>query len=192
MSQRECAGFNWPPFVVSASEPVSTCPEAVNRTGPVIAAIEHSVHSPFAALACAAGENVACRAFWAVGVGHPARKLAAARSGPWLRIASIRPPSKVRTPLSASAAVGVGQPASHAVRPSSALMGTFSHRAPSFQSRVVGVGHPVEAIADVRGTDARSRKRDGPEGVTQGFQVSVYKVDPRIDVFARNLLSKDC
>jgi hypothetical protein len=44
----------------------------------------------------------------------------------------------------------------------------------------------------VRRTDARRRERDSPEGVTQGFQVSVYKVDPRIDVFARNLLSKDC
>lgn len=43
----------------------------------------------------------------------------------------------------------------------------------------------------MRGTDARRRKRDRPEGVTQGFQVIVYKVDPRISVFARNLLSKD-
>jgi hypothetical protein len=43
----------------------------------------------------------------------------------------------------------------------------------------------------VRRTDARRRKRYRPEGVTQGFQVSVYKVDPSICVFARNLLSKD-
>ncbi|MFC3470176.1 hypothetical protein ACFOHT_09945 [Massilia oculi] len=55
----------------------------------------------------------------------------------------------------------------------------------------LGVGHPIVPVADVRRTDARRRERDTPEGVTHGFQVSVYKVDPYIDVFARNLLSKD-
>lgn len=58
-------------------------------------------------------------------------------------------------------------------------------------SVAVAVGHPVGSIADVRSTDARSRERDGPEGVRHGFQVSLYKVDPRVCVFARNLLSKD-
>jgi hypothetical protein len=43
----------------------------------------------------------------------------------------------------------------------------------------------------VRRTDARRRERDTPEGVTHGFQVSVYKVDPRVDVLARNLFSND-
>jgi hypothetical protein len=43
----------------------------------------------------------------------------------------------------------------------------------------------------VRGADARSRERHAPEGVTHGFQVSVYKVDPRACSLARNLLSKD-
>lgn len=38
MSQRECAGFNWPPLSILASEPVSISPEAVSRTGPHIAA----------------------------------------------------------------------------------------------------------------------------------------------------------
>lgn len=61
----------------------------------------------------------------------------------------------------------------------------------SFQSLVVGVTHPVESVADMRSTDARRRKRDCPEGVTHGFQVSLYKVDPRLAVFARNLFSKD-
>ena len=56
---------------------------------------------------------------------------------------------------------------------------------------LLGVGHPVVSVADVRRTDARRRERDTPKGVTQGFQVSVYKVDPRLDSFARNLLSKD-
>lgn len=54
-----------------------------------------------------------------------------------------------------------------------------------------GVGHPIKPVTDVRGTDARSRERDRPEGVTQGLQVSVYKVDPRVCVLARNLLSKN-
>jgi hypothetical protein len=43
----------------------------------------------------------------------------------------------------------------------------------------------------VRCADARSRERDRPEGVTQGFHVSVYKVDPNICVFTCNLLTKD-
>jgi hypothetical protein len=30
MSQRECAGFNWPGFTVSAEEPVSVGPEAAS------------------------------------------------------------------------------------------------------------------------------------------------------------------
>ena len=35
MSQRECAGFNWPPLSISAEEPVSISPETVSRAGPV-------------------------------------------------------------------------------------------------------------------------------------------------------------
>src|SRR5690606_13441706 len=38
MSQRECAGFNWPPLSIPAIEPVRISPEAVSREGPVIAA----------------------------------------------------------------------------------------------------------------------------------------------------------
>jgi hypothetical protein len=74
-------------------------------------------------------------------------------------MASIRPPSKVRTPLSASAAVGVG--------------------------------HPVRPVADVRSTDARRRERNSPEGIAHGFQVNLYKVEPRVCVLARNLFSKE-
>ena len=43
----------------------------------------------------------------------------------------------------------------------------------------------------MRGTDARRRERNRPDSVTQGFQVSLYKVDPRVCVFACNLLTKD-
>jgi hypothetical protein len=59
------------------------------------------------------------------------------------------------------------------------------------KSRADGVGHPVDSVTDVRRTDARSRERDTPEGVAHAFHVSVYKVDPRLCVLARNLLSKD-
>src|SRR5690606_20558690 len=55
----------------------------------------------------------------------------------------------------------------------------------------IGVGQPVRAISDVRSTDARRRERDRPEGVTHGFQVSLYKVDPDVRRLARNLLSND-
>ena len=58
-------------------------------------------------------------------------------------------------------------------------------------SRVVGVTHPEKSVSDVRRADARRRERDGPKGVIHGFQVSVYKVDPRFDSLACNLLSKD-
>jgi hypothetical protein len=43
--------------------------------------------------------------------------------------------------------LGVGQPVNHAVRPSSAFVGTLSHCDPSFQSRVVGVGHAARCAA---------------------------------------------
>ena len=33
MSQRECAGFNWPPLSIPAEEPVSISPVAVSRAG---------------------------------------------------------------------------------------------------------------------------------------------------------------
>lgn len=45
----------------------------------------------------------------------------------------------------------------------------------------------------MRRAEARSRERDGPEGVTHGFHVSVNKVEPGSGSSSRNLLSsKDC
>lgn len=61
----------------------------------------------------------------------------------------------------------------------------------SFQSLVVVVTHPEKSVSDVRRTDPRRRERDTCEGVAHGFHVSVYKVDPRLDSLACNLLSKD-
>ncbi|CUX25631.1 hypothetical protein AGR5A_Cc20261 [Agrobacterium genomosp. 5 str. CFBP 6626] len=58
-------------------------------------------------------------------------------------------------------------------------------------SITAGVGQPVKPVSDVRSTDARRRKRDRPDSVTHGFQVILYKVDPRVCVLTCNLLSKD-
>jgi hypothetical protein len=58
-------------------------------------------------------------------------------------------------------------------------------------SAVVVVGHEVQTLADVRGTDARRAKIRNPDGVTLSFQVSVNKVEPLESILARNLLSKD-
>ncbi len=146
MSQRECAGFNGPPFSIPAGEPVSICPPAVSRAGP---------SASFATL----GSSV------------------------------FPTPADPRL----SQAIGVGQPASRATSFSgralcvSSLPGSLA----PFQSRAAGVGHPVEAVSDVRCADARSRERDRPDGVTQVFQVIRYKVDPSVCVAACNLLSKD-
>jgi hypothetical protein len=61
----------------------------------------------------------------------------------------------------------------------------------SFQSRVVGVTHPVQSLSDVRRADARSAQIGGPSGVARSFQVSAYKVEPSEAVLACNLLAKD-
>ena len=55
----------------------------------------------------------------------------------------------------------------------------------------VGVGHPVEALSDVRSTDARRREIQRPAGVAECFQVSRYNVEPSEAVRACNLLAKD-
>lgn len=168
MSQRECAGFNWPPPSIPASQPVSITPEAVSRAGP--SEVAHFVN-------CAVSDRS--------GLPNPLPgylSYSVALRCSQLSKDSLPPPMR-----------GVGHPASHTTRPSSAFNGTSACAlAPSFQSRVVGVGHPVEPVSDVRRADARRRKRDRPKGVTHGFHVSAYKVDPRVCVLARNLLSKDC
>ena len=47
MSQRECAGFNWPPLSVPAQEPVSISPEAVKRAGVASLACIAALKNPF-------------------------------------------------------------------------------------------------------------------------------------------------
>jgi hypothetical protein len=164
MSQRECAGFNWPPLVIPAEKPVSRTPESVNRAGRLPINVNACSLNGFprpCSIRLAKNSRVADALFQSLaeGVAQLVRQATAPKSGPCLRIASLIPPSVDLTPLSARLAVGVG--------------------------------HPEESVSDVRRTDARRRKRDTPEGVTQGFHVSVYKVDPRVDSLACNLLSKD-
>ena len=191
MSQRECAGFNWPPLSIPAEEPVSSSPVAVSRAGPHIAAKSCSrccTFDPSARVIDIADSGLPVASL-TTGVFHPASMVKSFRLEP-CRVSPIA--RNACPPPDPSLACGVGQPAIHTCRPSSALIGTFRHSAQSLWSRVMGVGHPVKSVSDVRRTDARRRERDRPEGVTQGFQVSVYKVDPRACVLTRNLLSNDC
>ncbi|OBR52382.1 hypothetical protein A6456_10820 [Paraburkholderia tropica] len=115
MSQRLCAGLNWPPLLIAAQDPISSSPETVSRAGSVLFAIAPRLcnvcralrPSPrFALMFGASGLQF--------GVGQLASAAIAARSGPFERIASMIAPCVDRTPLSASADVGVGQPASAA------------------------------------------------------------------------------
>jgi hypothetical protein len=98
-----------------------------------------------------------------VGVGQLAKATTAAKSGPWLRIASAIAPACVRTPLSASALVGVGHP----------------DRCKS------------ESLTDMRRTEARRAGIRRPEGVARSFQVRLNKIEPSESVLARNLFAKD-
>ena len=125
--------------------------------------------------------------FPTVGVGHPANAT--------VRLLLSLLPAALFPFCAGVPAIGVGHPASIAksFRLLPCRVSPIARLAwpPPDPSAVVGVGHPVIAVSDVRRTDARRRERDTPEGVTHAFHVSVYKVDPRICVLACNLLSKD-
>jgi hypothetical protein len=56
---------------------------------------------------------------------------------------------------------------------------------------VFGVGHPEQALSDMRRTRARSAQIGGPDGISQMLQVSAYSGEPFTSVSARNLLAKD-
>jgi hypothetical protein len=62
---------------------------------------------------------------------------------------------------------------------------------PRSSSRPRGVGHEDNAVTGVRGADARSREYRRPAGVTDSFQVSENKVEPRPSSRAFNLFPKD-
>lgn len=225
MSQRECAGFNWPPFSIPASEPVSILPEAVSRCGPVIAAaMLKSCGAPFRAISDIAPASVrmffsasdarevgqpvrfACRGNWSSRWVPSDRGLMSAPESFQSRVVGVVQPHSATVarllslfpaaefPFCAGVpAIGVGQPASAAVAGS--IIDPEPERFTTAKSGpacfAIDVGHPERAVSDVRRAEARSRKRDTPEGVTQRFHVSLYKVEPRIDVATCNLLAKD-
>jgi hypothetical protein len=160
MSQRECAGFNWPPLSIPASEPVSISPEAVSRAGPQIAAaIDKSCGDPLRSISDSEPSSV--RTFFspsaALVVGQPANS---ARS-PVQPLLAPCPSSRVPTLVASDRCCNCG-----CWPPSRAGLGCAAHRRPQ-----TGTGH--------------SRRRNPwlPGQRVQGRS--------NIDVFARNLLSKD-
>jgi hypothetical protein len=174
MSQRECAGFNGAGFTVSAVDPVGIAPEAwrgksrgFDPSPPLFLRSRTTGVCQCASVACAdSGLPLLCPQRFALN-------------------------SSVADSLRQSRAAGVAQGDTNAtVRRELSVLpaGLFPFCA---GVPAIGVGHPVASIADVRGTDARSRKRDTPKGVAQSFQVRLNKVEPRPDSLTRNLLSKD-
>src|ERR1700744_974208 len=90
MSQRGCAGFNWPPLSIPAEEPVGISPEAVSRAGASAASV---------AIAAKSGPCDPI-ALPTVGVGHDA-----IRAAPSI----VRfPRTNVSLPRAPSAVIGVG------------------------------------------------------------------------------------
>jgi len=141
MSQRGCAGFNWPPLSIAAEEPISISPVAVSRAGPIIfdicvrlvpvipAVIPDPVRSP--SDAASVGQPVLAAAMFSV---------------MFLAIGSYS------IPRAASVTVGVCQPASSTksfrLFDRSGLLTRSSP--PDLESRICGVGQPV--IQACRGT----------------------------------------
>jgi hypothetical protein len=218
MSQRECAGFNWPPLSIPASEPISISPEAVSRAGPVsVTAVcrlsppaRPSDPGPVVLFVCGVGQPVSeaiC------GSGMPASQ---GRIVPLPRFASVtvvvgHPASFAcdpsvgcifapQLPAASSFADGVSQPAKSASRTKQAQpcfvpCSAFCPNERPDVSCACGVvqpfSNPPEPLSDVRRPDARSAQINRPAGVARSFQVSVYKVEPTEAVLARNLLAKD-
>src|ERR1051325_4021379 len=56
---------------------------------------------------------------------------------------------------------------------------------------VLGLGHPVKPLPDVRRPNARRAQIGTPDGISNSFQVSSYSGEPFTSKFARNLFSKD-
>jgi hypothetical protein len=61
----------------------------------------------------------------------------------------------------------------------------------SLWSRVVGVTHPVQSLANVGSADARSAQIGTPEGISITLQVSTNSGEPLPAILSRNLFSKD-
>ncbi|WP_235264246.1 hypothetical protein [Delftia sp. RIT313] len=118
MSQRECAGFNWPPLAIPAEEPVSIRPSAVSRAG-WLASLKASFTEAgkpidaFAPFGIWPVIETPCRKPCppipsdAFGVCQPARFAA------WFNV-MLGVVASIEGQRSASVLVGVGQPASRA------------------------------------------------------------------------------
>jgi len=181
MSQRECAGFNWPGFPVSAGEPLGVGPRASDRT-----------FSLAVGVAQGAITNAACS-----GMFTPrARSLESAPSFPSFArgVTSFSGlafcPCMLLADDFQSRAAGVGQ------GDRAAALWRFSPPSrPCVPDPVplllVGVGHPPQSLPDVRGADARRAQIGGPDSMSQCLQVSANSGEPSPSILARNLLSKD-
>lgn len=111
MSQRECAGFNWPPASIAAQEPVSISPEAVRRAGPGsnVNTCSLSGLPRVCSARCArnSGEPLAECQSLALGVAQPETNATV------LRLLSLLPAALLPF-LAGVPAIGVGQPANGA------------------------------------------------------------------------------
>ena len=154
ISQRECAGFNWPPLSVPAVEPINISPEAVSRAGPVIAAAcAKSCGLPFRSISERLPSSV--RTFfspsaWRV-VGHPAMFPASVSV---MKVWPLYPYDRLPA-LSCTVAVGhpakfacLGNWSSLSVPSSLGLMSAPE----SFQSRLVAVTQPARVATCGRAT----------------------------------------
>jgi len=105
MSQRECAGFNWPECSVSVPEPICISPEAVNRADVARAARSICAHPVLAprAFFCSAVSGEPRVASVAVGRAHPASRAAEHKSFPPMRFGPVCGPFTSFTS-------GLGQP----------------------------------------------------------------------------------
>ena len=188
MSQRECAGFNWPPLSIPAEQPVSISPETVKRAGVASrACIAADRNPPFAALrSVASNVQSVLSPSAAKGVLHPARCVATAVS-----VSALPRPHRIPL-LSPSSSLGVGQPDRTAAWFSVLLgVGAKSWAGTRVASFAVVVGHPPQALSDVRRADARRAKIGGCDRISQCFQVSPNSVEPIASKRACNLFPKD-
>jgi hypothetical protein len=203
MSQRECAGFNWPALAVSAVDPVAGVPEASDVD---CASVSPNPLFPCFAAAtarrCSHVESVRLPAL-ASGVGQLANVNACSESG-LPRVCSARPARNSGEPeaLCQSLVAGVAQEAAieatcpsdtASLRPSGARPVALSPSNDCEPSALptTGVGQPVEALSDVRRADGRSAQTDRCEGVADTLQVKSNSVEPAVRNRCFNLFAKD-
>jgi hypothetical protein len=186
MSQRECAGFNWPELSIAASDPVSISPEAVKRTGPANFTACSSIAACFLPSAVIPVGSIFSietdrPPLGVHGLGQPAIAAWALRSrfpdGPLWPF----------DPFGPSLAWGVAHDERVASTLRSLPLGcaicfsnTSGVQLELLKSRVLGDAHEVKPLPDVRRTDAARSKNRLPNGVIERLQVSLNKVEPAV------------